>query len=998
MYKLDLETRLYRNFKYLVGIWGVSVVMGTIGCTDQGLPNFGYDYGVLREDVCGDGILGRSEQCEDNNAMDGDGCSSTCMIEYPSAAGDMVAGDMVAGEMVAGEMVAGEMIAGEMIAGEMIAGEMVAGEMAAGSDGLLCGDGIIGLGETCDDGNQEEGDGCSSACQVESMGCVDDNNEPNNDVNNSTIIPLSEGQDSQEYMLCLEDRDYYEIQGCLRGELDVIVEFDVNVTDIDIRLTTLDGRLLDSSALANQIEQVSHYFAQDEPIYLEVAGYLDSSEGNYRIITNLRNCTDQNNLCSQDEDCPMDEVCNSGVCTIPAQGCNADVDCGPSESCVNGSCETNATRCVFNFDCQLGEVCEAGVCVADNSPECYWDFDCFFGQSCQNGVCMDAPILEDDLYEENDDQNEATTLEPGSYNNLTLVSNDEDYFAVEVCAGGTLEATINFLQSVGDLELRIEDSLGIILDDSTGIFDSESVSASNRESQVVTQYVVVYGYSDESGNYSLTINVSGCDENPVEPLGDDIYEENDFFQDAASLTPGFYDNLTLTTNDDDWYTIEVCEGGTLDIDVLFSHAQGDLSAWLYDEALFYLSSSISFTDNESLSRTFISAETVYLKVLSYGAEADYQLNIEVSGCIEGLLPDRLEENDTRETGELLTPNLYSNLTITSGDEDWILFDVCEGGTINIDLTFSDEVGDIDANLYDEFGSSVASGYSFSDNESLVHRNAQAGRYALRVFAYSSTENTYDLQFSITDCAPPPLEPDRLEEDDTRETGEILLPNLYSNLTITPNDDDWILFDVCEGGTITIDIRFTHADGDIDAYLYDPNEFYESSSTTNTDDENIVVNNASAGRYALKIYGFSGAENTYDLQFSITDCATDPPPPPPPSTLEPDRLEENDTRETAELLAPNYYGNLNLIGYDEDWIAIDVCEGANLIIEVLFSHAEGDIDLNLRTADDAYIDGSLSEDDNETVSATNLSAGLVYLRIFGYGDDVTYDLNITMTCP
>ena len=40
-----------------------------------------------------------------------------------------------------------------------------------------------------------------------------------------------------------------------------------------------------------------------------------------------------------------------------------------------------------------------------------------------------------------------------------------------------------------------------------------------------------------------------------------------------------------------------------------------------------------------------------------------------------------------ETGELLTPNLYNNLTITAEDEDWILFDVCEETTITVDLYF-----------------------------------------------------------------------------------------------------------------------------------------------------------------------------------------------------------------------------------------------------------------------------------------------------------------------
>ena len=41
-------------------------------------------------------------------------------------------------------------------------------------------------------------------------------------------------------------------------------------------------------------------------------------------------------------------------------------------------------------------------------------------------------------------------------------------------------------------------------------------------------------------------------------------------------------------------------------------------------------------------------------------EADYQLNINIFGCTQALETDRLEENDTLETGELLTPNLYGS--------------------------------------------------------------------------------------------------------------------------------------------------------------------------------------------------------------------------------------------------------------------------------------------------------------------------------------------------
>ena len=569
----------------------------------------------------------------------------------------------------------------------------------------------------------------------------------------SNII-LARGQSTQEYMLCFGDRDYYELQGCARGELDVIVNFDVNSMDIDLRLADATGRLLDSSALAGQIEQVSHYYAQNEPVYLEVLGYLDTVEGSYSITTTLTNCSDTPPECSTDNDCPSAEVCDGGQCIPAPQGCMIDADCAPSESCINAECVPTANRCDFDFDCPVGQVCTAGQCTSSISPDCTLDSDCLFGQICQAGACVNTSTLEDDMYEENDTLQTATSLESGSYQDLALLSGDEDYYALEVCAGGTLEASIFFSSLLGDLELRVEDQLEVVLDQSTSSSDSETVSWTNRGDQPVMGYVIVYGFLGDEGRYNLNLNVRGCDDTPVDPVDDDRFEENDIFQEATTVEPGIYDNLTRTSGDDDWYVVDVCEGGTITVDVTFSHLQGDLNAWLYDEAVLYLDGSLSSTDNESLSATISSSQSVYINVFSFNSdEADYQLNISVTGCIGGLAPDRLEENDTRETGELLAPNLYEDLTITNGDEDWILFDVCEGGNIDINLTFVDSIGDLDATLYDEAGLTEGTATSSGDDERIIVYNASAGRYALRVYGYLEATNSYDLQFSVTDCAP-----------------------------------------------------------------------------------------------------------------------------------------------------------------------------------------------------------------------------------------------------
>jgi cysteine-rich repeat protein len=65
--------------------------------------------------VCGNGVKEDLEQCDDGNAINGDGCSANCTVEKLPA----------------------------------------------------CGNGILEAGEQCDDGNLVNGDGCSESCEFE---------------------------------------------------------------------------------------------------------------------------------------------------------------------------------------------------------------------------------------------------------------------------------------------------------------------------------------------------------------------------------------------------------------------------------------------------------------------------------------------------------------------------------------------------------------------------------------------------------------------------------------------------------------------------------------------------------------------------------------------------------------------------------------------------------------------------------------------------------------
>jgi cysteine-rich repeat protein len=104
--------------------------------------------------VCGDGHVAGTEQCDDGNGVDGDGCDNNCKT---TACGN----------------------------GVITAGETCDDGNTTNGDGCdsnckptACGNGVVttSTGEQCDDGNTVSGDGCSSTCQVEG---IDPEVEPN---------------------------------------------------------------------------------------------------------------------------------------------------------------------------------------------------------------------------------------------------------------------------------------------------------------------------------------------------------------------------------------------------------------------------------------------------------------------------------------------------------------------------------------------------------------------------------------------------------------------------------------------------------------------------------------------------------------------------------------------------------------------------------------------------------------------------------------------------
>lgn len=128
-----------------------------------------------REILCGNGRLDAHETCDDENRVSGDGCSTNCLLERgwrctTSSDGKpcFTVGNGVIDTDTGEECDDGNVEDGDgcSATGMVEPGWIcpVAGERCRAK---ACGDGIRAYGEACDDGNTADGDGCSWRCRVE---------------------------------------------------------------------------------------------------------------------------------------------------------------------------------------------------------------------------------------------------------------------------------------------------------------------------------------------------------------------------------------------------------------------------------------------------------------------------------------------------------------------------------------------------------------------------------------------------------------------------------------------------------------------------------------------------------------------------------------------------------------------------------------------------------------------------------------------------------------
>lgn len=233
----------------------------------------------------------------------------------------------------------------------------------------------------------------------------------------------------------------------------------------------------------------------------------------------------------------------------------------------------------------------------------------------------------------------------------------------------------------------------------------------------------------------------------------------------------------------------------------------------------------------------------------------------------------------------------------------------------------------------------------------------------------------------------PVGPDALEPNDGADRASPLEP--YAGLTVHPGDQDVFALALDARASVQVELTFAHGLGDLDAELRagGPSGPVVASAVSGDDDERLEVAGLEPGVYYLRVYGYAGATNTYDLDVAVrADPDRGPPPagepaPPPPSgaLLEPN---EDPASAPAVALPFDMQDGLQISdGADVDYFAFDA-DGAPRRITLRFLHADGDLDLYVEDGAGRILGRSAGVSDVETITEP-LPAGRYFVKVIGY---------------
>ncbi|MDY0063169.1 MAG: pre-peptidase C-terminal domain-containing protein, partial [Myxococcota bacterium] len=708
--------------------------------------------------------------------------------------------------------------------------------------------------------------------------CRDDLYEENDTV--QTAARLAAGL-YEGLAICPGDQDYFAITLNQGDTLGVLLAFTDDEGDLDLQLIAPDGQSVLASSLSWDDDEDLTVVAEQAGVYtLRIYGFLEASNV-YDLLVDVTpavpSCRDdlfeENDtlataaalqagtfddlmICAGDEDFYRVVLAAGDTLTATIDFAAATGDLDLQLLAADGT--------LLRSSGGIGDR-ERVTWTADVAQpvalRIYGWADDEAGYSLTVTVQPAAPpVCEDDDFEDNDTPATARVLRGGLHEGLAVCAGDDDYFAIDLNAGDTLDVTLSFLDANGDLDLTLLAADGTLLASASGVTDEEVLGYVAPAAQTVV--LRIYGYQAAQNLYTLDIAITAA----VPRCTDDRLEENDTAATATPLAAGELADLAICAGDLDWFSFVLPARGTADLELSFSHVDGDLDLYLVDAAgEWILAFSNGEGDEESISYTSEAGGSFFAVVEGYaGAEAPYSLTLELHQAGGGCVDDAAEQNDSQQAATLLEPGTPFAGMVCAGDDDWFAVDVPAGRAVELRLLSSYADGDLDLQVRAADGTLLAYSQDRDDEELATGRVEDTQTLYVRVYGYDGAEGAYTLTATLLEGWYSCPDDDPLEPNDTTAEAVELISGDRVHGVICPDDVDYFEVLLLGGEALWADLEFSHALGDLDLRLYSSSGQLLDVSETEDDWETVYYEAPRAGFYYLKVYGFDGADNGYTL--------------------------------------------------------------------------------------------------------------------------------------
>lgn len=452
-----------------------------------------------------------------------------------------------------------------------------------------------------------------------------------------------------------------------------------------------------------------------------------------------------------------------------------------------------------------------------------------------------------------------------TYKNLNVCPGLEDWFRVEVPTGKMISATIawSYVAGQGVIGVQLVDA------SKTGVVAG---SANPMKTQARLPYVqsggtfYVHVYVlPESGqalphDYTLTLEVA--DPDPTDVCLADYFEANNSAQSAAELGCGLSE-LTLCLGDEDWFRLAMNKGESVQIG--FEHTTQAFALRYYSDP----NLPPIQTQNTNGTVKFVAPEMgdYYMQVVyktpdvkpstfAYKLQVDGGKGIDLTAKIANLFPAQVVQGED----VYLTSEIRNECKDPAGAFEYAYY-----YSLDAKLDSGDHLL-LTKPLSGVAGKSMVS----MDDKAALPVDAKPGP-AFLILAADATQSVAETQ-ELNNTASTAVEviqlclADALEPNGSPQIATPLPMGKTVDLSLCPYDFDWQVVSLAQGETLTVTLEFDTAVGDLDMRLYAAGKFASPVATAATKQapEQLVFGAAVAGKYYLRINGFSGDANAYTL--------------------------------------------------------------------------------------------------------------------------------------